>query len=173
MKACYSCALGQWESEAYWANFWYQGEKSRRELLIESLMGRSNREIRAIKDGFSDKKYSDSLTKCMKMELKEDKFKKAILMVLEEKRMEERPGYVDRDLLEDDVRDLHKAVRAEKGGESAMISIVVNRSDGHLSEVLRAYEATYRSNFAREMLQRSRNLVVCLASLPLKYDDLG
>jgi len=87
MKACYACALGKWESEAYWANFWYQGEKSRRELLIESLMGRTNAEIRAIKDGFSDKKYSDSLTKCMKTELKEDKFKKAVLLVLEERKM--------------------------------------------------------------------------------------
>src|SRR5882757_1513079 len=102
MKACFACSLGKWESEAYWANFWYQGEKSRRELLIESLMGRTNREIRAIKDGFSDKKYSDSLTKCMKTELKEDKFKKAVLMVLEEKKMEEpRPGYIDRELVED------------------------------------------------------------------------
>jgi hypothetical protein len=160
MKACYACALGRWESEAYWANFWYQGEKSRRELLIESLMGRTNREISQIKDGFADKKYSDSLTKCMKMELKEDKFKKAVLMVLEEKRMEES-SRIDRDLLEDDVRDLHKAVRADKGGESLMISIIVVRSDTHLREVLRSYEASYRSNFAREMLKKSGNLVVC------------
>jgi len=161
MKACYACALGKWESEAYWANFWYQGEKSRRELLIESLMGRTNREIREIKDGFSDKKYSDSLTKCMKTELKEDKFKKAVLLVLEEKKMEERPGYgVDRALVEDDVRDLYKAVRSEKGGESAMIQIIVVRSDGHLREVLRLYESTYRANFAREMLKKSGNLVV-------------
>ena len=162
MKACYACALGKWESEAYWANFWYQGEKSRRELLIESLMGRTNKEIREIKDGFSDKKYSDSLTKCMKTELKEDKFKKAVLLVLEEKKMEERPGYgVDRALVEDDVRDLHKAVRSEKGGESAMIQIIVVRSDGHLREILRLYESTYRANFAREMLKKSGNLVVC------------
>ncbi|TVY48823.1 Annexin [Lachnellula occidentalis] len=160
MKACYVCALGKWESEAYWANFWYQGEKSRRELLIESLMGRTNREIRQIKDGFSDKKYSDSLVKCMKTELKEDKFKKAVLLVLDERKMEERPGYgLDRDLLEDDVRDLYKAVRSEKGGESAMISIIVVRSDSHLKEVLRAYESTYRANFAREMLKKSGNLV--------------
>jgi hypothetical protein len=161
MKACYACALGRWESEAYWANFWYQGEKSRRELLIESLMGRTNREISQIKDGFADKKYSDSLTKCMKTELKEDKFKKAVLMVLEENKMEESTR-IDRDLLEDDVRDLHKAVRAEKGGESLMISIIVVRSDTHLREVLRSYEASYRSNFAREMLKKSGNLVVCL-----------
>lgn len=167
MKACYACALGQWESEAYWANFWYQGEKSRRELLIESLMGRTNREIRAIKDGFNDKKYSDSLTKCMKMELKEDKFKKAVLLVLEEKRMEEpRSGHgLDRELIEDDVRDLHKAVRSEKGGETAMINIIVVRSDSHLREVLRLYENTYKSNFAREMLKKSGNLVVSYAHL--------
>ncbi|KUJ14485.1 Annexin [Mollisia scopiformis] len=160
MKACYACALGKWESEAYWANFWYQGEKSRRELLIESLMGRTNAEIREIKDGFSDKKYSDSLTKCMKTELKEDKFKKAVLLVLEERKMEERPGYaVDRGLVEDDVHDLYKAVRSEKGGETAMINIVVVRSDAHLREVLREYEVTYRANFAREMLKKSGNLV--------------
>jgi hypothetical protein len=165
MKACYAVALGKWESEAYWANFWYQGEKSRRELLIESLMGRTNREIREIKDGFSDKKYSDSLTKCMKTELKEDKFKKAVLMVLDEKRQEDGRYGVDRHLVEDDVHDLRDAVRSEKGGESKMISIIVIRSDGHLREVLKAYEQTYKTNFAREMLKKSGNLVV---SPPLK-----
>jgi len=160
MTACYTTALGRWESEAYWANFWYHGDHSRRELLIESLMGRTNSEIRAIKDGFSDKKYSDSLTKCMKQELKEDKFKKAVLLVLEERRMEERPGYsLDRFLVEEDVRELHKSVRAEKGGETAMINIIVLRSDSHLREVLRVYEVSYRANFAREMLRKSTNLV--------------
>ncbi|KAG9231249.1 putative Annexin A1 [Amylocarpus encephaloides] len=158
-KACYAVALGRWESEAYWANFWYQGEKSRRELLIESLMGRTNREIREIKEGFSDKKYSDSLTKCMKTELKEDKFKKAVLMVLDEQREEEsRHGPDSRDV-EDDVDALYKAVRSEKGGESRMISIIVMRSDTHLREILRVYEGKYRANFAREMLKRSGNLV--------------
>lgn len=160
MKACYTCALGQWESEAYWANFWYHGEKSNRELLIESLMGRTNAEIRAIKDGFSDKKYGDSLVKCMKTELKEDKFKKAVLLVLDEKRMEDYgPDRVDRRQVEDDVYELHKALRSEKGGESAMIQIIVLRSDSHLRECLREYEATYRANFAREMLKKSGNLV--------------
>ena len=161
MKACYAVALGRWESEAYWANFWYQGEKSRRELLIESLMGRTNREIREIKDGFSDKKYSDSLTKCMKTELKEDKFKKAVLIVLDERRQEDSRHGVDRHLVEDDVRDLREAVRSEKGGETKMIGIIVVRSDDHLRAVLKLYESTYKTNFAREMLKKSGNLVVC------------
>jgi hypothetical protein len=65
-KACYATALGRWESEAYWANSWYQGGASRRELLIESLMGRSNSDIREIKNCFKDKKYGDDLEKCIK-----------------------------------------------------------------------------------------------------------
>ncbi|KAK9781558.1 hypothetical protein AB5N19_05985 [Seiridium cardinale] len=164
MKACYSVALGKWEGEAYWANFWYQGDKTRRELLIESIMGRTNDEIRRIKDGFSDKKYRDSLTQCMKTELKEDKFKRAVLMVLEERRMEDFDEYgrllpIDRRLVEDDVHDLRKAVKSEKGGESAMIQIVVMRSDSHLRDVLKLYERTYGANFARDALKKSGNLV--------------
>jgi len=165
MKACYATALGQWESDAYWANFWYQGDKTRRELLIESLMGRTNEEIRRIKDAFSDKKYKDSLVHCMKTELKEDKFKKAVLLVLEERRMEDRDQYgrrlpIDRTLVEDDVETLYKAVRAEKGGETAMIQVVLLRSDDHLREVLKLYEKVCHSNFARDALQKSGNLVV-------------
>jgi hypothetical protein len=176
MKACYATALGQWESEAYWANFWYQGDKTRRELLIEALMGRSNDEIRAIKAGFSDKKYSNSLTKCMKTELKEDKFKKAVLMVLDEQRMEEydaygRPNRIDYDLVRDDVKELHHAVKSEKGGESKMISIVVQRSDTHLKEVMRAYTDTYRANFAKDALRKSGNLVVSFLPPSQRQDN--
>ncbi|KAK5633940.1 hypothetical protein RRF57_009654 [Xylaria bambusicola] len=164
MKACYATALGKWEAEAYWANFWYQGDKTRRELLIESLMGRTNEEIRKIKDAFSDKKYKDSLVQCMRTELKEDKFKKAVLLVLEERRMEDRDGYgrllpIDRRLVDDDVEALWKAVRAEKGGESAMMQIVLLRSDEHMREVLQLYAKVCHSNFARDALEKSGNLV--------------
>lgn len=164
MKACYTVALGKWEAEAYWANFWYHGDKTRRELLIESLMGHTNYEITQIKDAFSDKKYRDSLTLCMKTELKEDKFKRAVLMVLEEKRMEDVDEHgrlipIDRELVQDDVEALYKAVKSERGGESAMIQIVVSRSDNHLKEVLRLYEKVVGSNFARDALRKSGNLV--------------
>lgn len=167
MKACYATALGRWESEAYWSSFWYQGDKTRRELLIESLMGRSNDEVRRVKEAFSDKTYDDSLVRCMRHELKEDKFKKAVLAVLDEERMEDvdrhgRPLPIDWQLVKDDVYVLRKAVKAEKGGESDMIAIVVHRSDSHLREIMRAYNDEYGSNFAREALRKSGNLVVCL-----------
>ena len=160
-KIAYAVALGRWESEAHWANFWYQSNTSRRELLIESLMGRTNSEIVKIKDAFSDKRYNDSLEKCMQTELKKDKFRNAVLLALEEKRMDENDK-LSIDLVRRDTQDLYKALTAKEGGETAMINIIVVRSDNHLREVLRVFEGSYHQNFAREMIQKSRNLVVRL-----------
>lgn len=158
-KIAYAVALGRWESEAHWANFWYQSNTSRRELLIESLMGRTNSEIVKIKDAFSDKRYDDSLEKCMQTELKKDKFRNAVLLALEEKRMPEKQK-LSIDLVRRDVQDLYKALISKEGGETAMIDIIVVRSDNHLREVLRVFEGTYKKNFAREMIKKSQNLVV-------------
>jgi hypothetical protein len=171
-KAAYATALGRWESEAYWANYYYQAGTSRRELLIESLIGRSNAEIREIKNCFRDTRYGDSLEKCMKAELKADKFRTAVLLSLEERRQPERDT-VDVHLVQQDVADLHRALVSRDGGETALIYIIVLRSDAHLREVLRVYEGIYKQNFARAMIGKSRNLVVrftlppCIP--PLKY----
>ncbi|KAB8236894.1 annexin ANXC4 [Aspergillus alliaceus] len=152
-KVCYATALGQWESEAFWANYYYQSSTSRRELLIESLFGRSNSEIRAIKDAFRDSRYLDSLEKCMTAELRDDKFRMAVLMALKGNRQS------DRERIEEEVDELHKALVSRHGGETAMIYIIVRRSDSHLREVLRRYEEIYGRNFARAMIAKSQNLV--------------
>jgi hypothetical protein len=157
-KAAYVTSLGRWESEGYWANFWYQSGASRRELLIESLMGRSNADIRAIKESFKDKRYGDSLTRCMEKELKMDKFRTAVLMVLEERRQEE--SEISTEYRDRDVDVLAKSIRAREGGETAMLEIIVRRSDAHLREVLRVYENLYGENLARAALRKSGNLVV-------------
>lgn len=165
-KAMYATALGRWESEAFWANSFYQGGNVRRELLIESLIGRSNSDIREIKNSFKDKKYGDDLEKCMKAELKADKFRTAILLALEEHRGIEGSA-VDQRLVKTDVLELHSALAAPSGGETAMIQIIVVRSDAHLREVLKLYEREYRSNFARDMIERSRNLVVRMINVAM------
>jgi hypothetical protein len=157
-KAVYATALGRWESEAYWANSWYQSGGSRRELLIESLMGRTNSDIREIKNCFRDKRYADDLEKCMRAELKADKFRLAVLLALGENRMSDSAA-LDAELIARDVRDLHRALTGRDGGETAMIQIIVLRSDAHLREVLRTFEKTFHLNFAREMINKSRNLV--------------
>ncbi len=162
-KVCYATALGRWESEAFWANCYYQSGSSRRELLIESLFGRSNGEMREIKETFRDSRYADSLEKCMKAELKADKFRTAVLLALEESRQSERDS-VDTDLVTRDIQALHSALVSRNGGETAMIYIIVRRSDSHLREVLRTYEKIYQRNFARDMIQKSQNLVVRVSS---------
>jgi hypothetical protein len=159
-KIAYVTALGRWESEGYWANYWYQSNSAKRELLIESLMGRTNAEIRAIKDAFKDKRYNDDLERCMEKELKADKFRNAVLMSLKEKRQEERDAWPV-EYRNRDVESLYRALKAREGGESAMLEIVVMRSDAHLREVLKTYERMYKSNFARDALKKSNNLVVC------------
>jgi hypothetical protein len=160
-KIAYVTALGRWESEGYWANFWYQSNSARRELLIEALMGRTNTEIRNIKDAFKDKRYNDDLARCMDKELKADKFRVAVLMALEEKRQEENDvwpiEYRNRD-----VDTLYNALRRRDGGETAILEIVVMRSDGHLRDCLKTYERKYNGNFAKDALRKSNNLVVSL-----------
>ena len=93
----------------------------------------------------------------MKAELKADKFRTAILLALEENRMPESSP-LSKSLVKQDVIDLHSALHAP-GGESALISIIVVRSDAHLRQVLKVFEATYSTNFARAMIEKSRNLV--------------
>ena len=164
-KVAYVTALGRWESEGYWANFWYQSHSSRRELLIESLMGRTNADIWNIKDEFRDKKYADNLVTCMERELKPDKFRSAVLMVLEERRQEEQDAYPP-EYRNKDVEMLYKAISAPKGGESTMLEIIVRRSDSHLREVLKVYEKVYGENLARAALRKSSNLVVSPTTPP-------
>lgn len=164
-KVAYATALGRWESEAHWANCYYQAGTSRRELLIESLIGRPNAAIREIKACFRDTRYNDSLERCMRAELKADKFRTAVLLALEERRQDEREP-LDKRLIAQDVGDLHRALVSREGGETAMINIIVLRSDAHLREMLREYEAAYRVNFARAMIAKSKNLVVRCSSQP-------
>jgi hypothetical protein len=158
-KIAYVTALGRWESEGYWANFWYQSNSARRELLIEALMGRTNTEIRNIKDAFKDKRYNDDLSRCMDKELKADKFRVAVLMALDERRQEENDlwpvEYRNRD-----VDTLYNALRRRDGGETAILEIVVMRSDSHLRDCLKTYERKYNGNFAKDALRKSNNLVV-------------
>jgi hypothetical protein len=101
----------------------------------------------------------------MRAELKADKFRTAVLLALEERRQDEREP-LDARLIRQDVGDLHRALVSREGGETAMINIIVLRSDAHLREMLREYEAVHRVNFARAMIAKSRNLVVRLRFHP-------
>jgi len=140
-------------------NFWYHSPLSSLELLIEALIGRTNAEVKQIKNCFRDQKYNDDLIRCMEGELKADKFQEAILIVLTAKRQEETDPilmqYVNRDMA-----FLRQAIETNHGGERTVLQIVFSRSDVHLRQVLKSYESVYGTNFARDALRRSNNLMV-------------
>ena len=134
-------------------------------------MGRSNAEIRAIKDAFRDKRYADDLDKMVARELGADKFRTAVGWALEARRQEETDA-VEEGVVGKDVAVLAQSLRGS-GAETAMLEIVVRRSDAHLREVLRAFDRQYRVNFAREALTRSGNLVVsCFQAVARSPADL-
>ena len=158
-KICYVTTLGRWESEAYWANYWHQPGSSPRELLIEALIGKKNHEIREIKAALRDRRYGDSLETYLERELKADKFQAALLMVLGDARQEETDVWPYMSI-ENDTDVLHNALNTSQGGKTAMLNVVLKRSDTHLREVLRQYESKYNDNFARAALKKSDNIVV-------------
>ncbi|KAJ5372647.1 Annexin [Penicillium concentricum] len=158
-KVCYATALGRWESEAYWANCYYQAGTSRRELLIESLMGRSNAAIREIKNSFRDTRYDNSIERCMRSELRADKFRVAILLALEGQRQDDREP-LDKRLVRDDVQDLHRAIVRE-GGETLahILNGAINRP---MRDALLLHQALRESRTGRE---RSELLISRLVRL--------
>ena len=72
---------------------------------------------------------------------------------------------IDYNLVDGDARQLNRAVRSEKGGETLMLEIITQRSDIHLRELFRMYKETFsEANFARQALSKCGNLVVSLTN---------
>lgn len=109
-KIDYVTALGRWESEAYSADYSYQSSDVRRELLIETLLSRTNQEIKLIKASSKDKRYNDNLTRCMKEELKVDKFQLAVFLALDEQR-QEKGDVLPSESINEDTDKLHEAIQ--------------------------------------------------------------
>ena len=81
------------------------------------------------------------------------------LMVLGDARQEETDVWPHISI-ENDTDVLHNALNTSQDGETAMLNIVLKRSDTHLRGVLRQYEVQYNDNFARAALKKSNNIVV-------------
>lgn len=157
-NACYATALGRWESESYWVSH-YCTSSSYRRLLLESLSGRSNNEVRYIKKSFKDQQY-DGLEEFINGKLKGGNFRTAVLLGLEGSRQSWNDP-IDPELVASDVQALRSGLRQGDGDEMAMIHIIVRRSDPHLREVIRAYQKLYEQDVANEIIHKSQNAVVC------------
>ncbi|TQS37891.1 hypothetical protein Golomagni_01618 [Golovinomyces magnicellulatus] len=158
MKACYVCSIGQWKSESYWATHGYKNSRNQPQLLIESLLGRTNKDIQMIKKGYRDKKYNDNLTQCLQIELDKSNLKEAVMLVLEETCIEEDSDEcVNEELIDADVQELRNAIIQERGGEGNVIKILALRRNTHLREILGVYNTNYGENFAKEILKKWKN----------------
>ncbi|RKF59313.1 putative annexin anxc4 [Golovinomyces cichoracearum] len=158
MKACYVCSIGQWESESYWVTHYCKNSRNQPQFLIESLFGRTNKDIRLIKNGYRNKKYNGNLTQYLKLELNESNLKKAVMLVLKDTRLEEDSDEcVNEELIDADVQELRNAIIQERGDEDNVIKVVALRRNIHLREVLRVYNTNYGENFAKEMLKKWKN----------------
>lgn len=171
-KLAFATALGPYESEAWFANCWYQKRETRNELLIEALMGKSNEEIWKIKDGFKDAKYDNSLEKAVRNELVANKFRMAVLIQLEGVRMEDG-AKIDFDGVKEDVRRLGEILErmdGRGGGETLMIGIIVNRSDAWIREMAITYRNVHGRDLPKAIMRHSKNLVVSFEGVSAKKD---
>jgi hypothetical protein len=153
------------------ANSWYQKKETRNELLIEALMGRSNKEISRIKSSFRDAKYDASLEKAVAAELPANKFRLAVMSQLTCGRMEE-DAPLDPAAIRDDVSRLG-SILASGGGETEMVGIIVKRSDRWLCELAVQYRITYERDLGKAIIRHSKNLVVGLLSPPPQIRQKG
>jgi hypothetical protein len=86
-------------------------------------------------------------------------------MALEENRQEENDLWPV-EYIEMDVEIWVELLKRRVGGESSLLEIGVMRRDRHLRECLRLFEKREGSDFARQALDKSKNLVVISSKLP-------
>ncbi|TPX32234.1 hypothetical protein SmJEL517_g04639 [Synchytrium microbalum] len=110
--------------------------------VIEVLVGRSNAEIKAMKEAFFDV-YEKKMEKFVESDFGGN-MKKLVTILLQGERPESEAA-MDVDL---DVERLYKAGEGKWGTDEAeFFSVLCNRSDAHLKKVFAAYEKKHNKPF--------------------------
>lgn len=177
MTAAYTTALGMWESEGYWIWLALSPDNETRrgpEFLIEALLGRTNREVHQVMNGFRahflelernrGTDMEDYLDDCLRQG--EDWFRDVVVSVVSGSRMEDwdnhgQPRPIDMQLVEKDVDDLFESLAGERTDETTVPRIIVLRSNAHLKEVLKIYQRKYESDLVTDAMQGASKLRVC------------
>lgn len=164
-QACFATARGQAGSDAYWAKCYYKDNKSeacRSQLLIESLAGRSNDEMREIRHASRDENRDEKIESCLPAKVPNDNFGRAIQLILQGQRQAEDQVLGDAEV-ENDAKKLYKACH-NSVNEGDMINVIVLRSDRHLRRVLRYYLAQFGTQVPFDLIKAlpRKSLLVCL-----------
>lgn len=127
------------------------GPGTNEELLNDVLLGRSNADLRAVKDAYR-RTYNRSLDGDVKGELSL-KTDRHFAMVLAANRAEDStpviPSEIDKDVLE-----LYKATEGKIGTDELLVcSIISSRNDAQLRAIAQAYEMKFRQRLDK-VIQR-------------------
>ena len=121
------------------------GPGTKEKVLNDVLLGRSNADLRAIKDAYQ-KTYHTSLEADIKADLSM-KTERHFLMVLAANRAEESSPVIPQQV-DQDVMELYKATEGKVGTDELLVcSILSQRSDAQI----RAIAHTYKQKFTRDL----------------------
>ncbi|RAL02549.1 Annexin [Aspergillus ibericus CBS 121593] len=142
-----SLATGPLDSDITYLHDAMSGLGTNETALNDVLLGRSNADLNAIKHAYAQK-YHTSLLENIKSELS-GKTERFFEMLLDARRPE--PGsYFDRQGIDNDVRELHRATVGKMGtDEISTFAIFLNSSDERLSVLQGEFERVYHTKLEK------------------------
>ena len=150
------------------------GAGTKETLLDEVLIGRSNADMKAIKEAYQ-RTYHRPLEHDVRGDLSA-KTQRMYEMILSARRQEESAPVLPQNV-DADVTELYRATEAKIGTEQLTVcAILTNRSDGQIRAIAQAYEQKYRrplekvliSEFAGHMEQALVQMVRCGADRTMR-----
>lgn len=133
------------------------GPGTKEKVLNDILLGRSNADMRAIKDEYK-RTYRTSLESDVKADLSM-KTERHFLMVLSANRNEESTP-VNPQQIDSDVMELYKATEGKMGTDELLVcNILSQRSDAQI----RAIAYSYKQKFTRDL----ETVIIKVSSLPI------
>jgi len=141
------CAIirGPLETDVHLLKAATEGPGTKEKVLNDVLLGRSNADLRAIKDAYQ-RTYRTSLEADIKADLSM-KTERHFLMVLAANRNEESAPVVPQQV-DQDVMEIYKATEGKVGTDELLVcSILSNRSDAQISAIAH----TYKQKFTRDL----------------------
>ena len=140
--ALLSILRGPLQQDVYCLNKALKGAGTNEDLLNDVLIGRSNADMRAIKEAYQ-KTYHRSLESDVKADLSA-KTERMFMMLLAATRAEDSAPVIPQSI-DADVSELHRATEGRTGAEQLSVcSILTSRSDTQVRAIAHAYEAKYR-----------------------------
>jgi annexin A7/11 len=139
-----------------------RGLGTKEKVLNDVLLGRSNADMRAIKDT-----YKSTFRRSLEADVKGDlsmKTERHFMMVLAANRNENAP--INPQQIDQDVMELYKATEGKTGTDELLVcNILTQRSDDQIREIARTYEAKFRKNL--ESVIKSVRLHLLIPLFPL------